>query len=369
MNNFYIFLDVNNILSYIAVSHYKPENVVILISQNLSGLDEESYIRFLKEKGIETVATHTVDPYDTDKVSSLIEEKGTVILPDSRYAYKLDLFYKLHKRNLKIVYVEEDGDIFEFREGFKEVRRNSAELDVSDYINNFGGRIYESNTKLFDEDNAIKILGIIMSDLSTYRKTTRNSVPFKTDYDNQNKLDLFLSQMNEKEKILIQKIVDVLVSGRVAKARRRKNTLSLYFNDRRYKDYIAKSGTWLEHMTYLALKDVDELTDVDASVAFDWHYTKKDIRNEIDLLAVFDNRLVVISCKDTKHHDEDQLNKLVVHAEGLGLKDSIKVFAVSRKPSESILERAKELGIHVLVYSGSKDKLTKDFKKILKLSR
>ena len=109
-----------------------------------------------------------------------------------------------------------------------------------------------------------------------------------------------------------------------------------------------KSGTALELFSFLAAVESGAFSDAATGVLLDLDglITKKkgDPRNEIDLTAVYKNRLVLISCKCTKPTKEF-LYEILTMAEQYGGKTAIPALICSEPAFEPVRERAKEMGV------------------------
>lgn len=109
-----------------------------------------------------------------------------------------------------------------------------------------------------------------------------------------------------------------------------------------------KSGTVLELYACLAAGESGAFTDVASGTLIDLDgllsKAKGDPRNEIDLTAVYKNRLVLCSCKCTKPTKE-HLYEILTMSEQYGGKYSIPVLICSEPAFEPVRERAREMGV------------------------
>lgn len=109
-----------------------------------------------------------------------------------------------------------------------------------------------------------------------------------------------------------------------------------------------KSGTVLELYACLAAGESGAFTDAASGTLIDLDgllsKSKGDPRNEIDLTAVYKNRLVLCSCKCTKPTKE-HLYEILTMAEQYGGKYSIPVLICSEPAFEPVRERAREMGV------------------------
>lgn len=116
-----------------------------------------------------------------------------------------------------------------------------------------------------------------------------------------------------------------------------------------------KSGTALEMFSFIAAAECGAFSDAATGVLLDLDglITKKkgDPRNEIDLAAVYGERLVLASCKCTKPTKE-YLYEILTMAKQYGGRHSIPMLICSEPSFEPVRERAKEMGV-VLIDNAS----------------
>lgn len=112
-----------------------------------------------------------------------------------------------------------------------------------------------------------------------------------------------------------------------------------------------KSGTALELYSCLAASECGSFTDTASGVCIDLdgNITNKkgDPRNEIDLCAVYKERLVLASCKNTipvKEH----LYEILTMADQYGGPHAVPMLICSEPALEPLKERAKEMGVRLI---------------------
>ena len=109
-----------------------------------------------------------------------------------------------------------------------------------------------------------------------------------------------------------------------------------------------KSGSALEMYTFFAVCECGSFSSAATSVTLDLDglITKRrgDPRNEIDVMAVYRNTPVLISCKCTKPTKE-YLYEILTMAEQYGGKYAAPVLVSSEPAFEPVRERAKEMGV------------------------
>lgn len=129
-------------------------------------------------------------------------------------------------------------------------------------------------------------------------------------------------------------------------------------------EYYLTSGAWLEHITYDIMKQIAK--DTHTGFKFAWQKNKSYIHNELDVVAVMDNHLICISCKDTDRYNYQTLNELMVYATRLGGKESIKVLVVTMPSYKaSTFERAKGMGIHIVEFYDSIKSLEEQLRELV----
>lgn len=271
----------------------------------------------------------------------------------------------LLKNHCQLAFVEEDGDIYlQNGDQFKEIEMDQVELDVEDYINNFGGIIEKSSEEIFDEPCANALLNIILKDLNTYR-TMLKGHPCKTN-EHTGYVQVKMNGLNVSEQDLMTQLIDTMIRYNICALKDKSNHRTLIFYDYDYKPFIATSGTWLEMATYKTLKNINHVDSPMSSVHFFWNRRNHNVSNEIDVMGTYDNRLILISCKDTGNNLEKALYELFTHGEQLGYDESIKVLVTTAALYDQLKQRAKELGIYLIRFERDTRSLSIGLKDALK---
>ena len=132
------------------------------------------------------------------------------------------------------------------------------------------------------------------------------------------------------------------------------------------KAFIFKSGTWLEIETNKLINKIEEIDESKNGVMFLWNDENQSIRNELDVVAIKDSVPIFISCKDSDKYNEIALNELNVYASKFGGENSYKILVATKEPIKSTIRiRAKEMGIHLIIFDGNEEKLIKEIKSII----
>jgi hypothetical protein len=127
-----------------------------------------------------------------------------------------------------------------------------------------------------------------------------------------------------------------------------KNRLSLTFVDAERTRFIC--GHWLEEYAWHIAEQAG-LNEVACGVEIDWENSRT--RNELDVLAVHNNRLLIIECKTVRFSDDHQksnntLYKINSLGESLRGVFGKKVLLSAWGVSSTMLDRAKTQGIKIL---------------------
>jgi len=367
MNKLYILQTEQNILNVIAAKHFDCNNIVIMKDRAFkSPFAEDGLTTYLRNEGFRT-ETHTFDPYDRNDLNELsqqLKKDDLFVVPNSRYAYTLNMV-TLFRDKCRMAFVEEDGDIY-LQEGehFKEVVKDQVDLEVEDYIENFGGYIKHSSEVLFEEPCANTLFKKIIQHLNTYRTMLKPS-PIKMNYDT-GYVHVDMQRLNKSQKQLMTDLINIMVRYNVCALKEKSTHNTLIFYDDEYKDFIGKVGTWLEMATYKALSNFKDVDSPMSSVFFYWNRKVSSVSNEIDVMGTYDNRLVLISCKDTGNNLEKALYELFTHGEQLGFDKSFKVLVTTSELYPQLKQRAKELGIHLVRFDKDMRSLSVGLKQVLK---
>ena len=144
------------------------------------------------------------------------------------------------------------------------------------------------------------------------------------------------------------------------------NVIKVSFNNEYLKSFIFKSGTWLEIVTNNLISEIKEIDEVKSGLMFFWNDKSKRVRNEVDVVAVKDSVVICISCKDSDKYNENALNELDVYSSKIGGKNVYKILVATKEPLKaSVTQRAKEMGISLVIFDGNEEKFKKKIQGII----
>ena len=248
-------------------------------------------------------------------------------------------------------------------------KENIYDLNVEEIIKSIGGSIVIDSEDSFNEEIINKMTFIIANNLETwekYRVRLTDSNLFIHNPFNPEMLEINTTCLNNDEIILINKCIHFLEVNNQITYTQKGDCIEIKFLNEYIKGFIFKSGTWFEIFTKLIIKEIKNIDDVKSGVVFFWSKEKENVKNELDVVAVKDSVLICISCKDSKKYDEVALNELNIYANQLGGANVKKILVATMEPSKSIvINRAKEMGISIVVYNGNRNKFKNDLQNII----
>jgi hypothetical protein len=251
-------------------------------------------------------------------------------------------------------------------------KRVTQMLDVSDYVQLAGGDIEMVNDSVFDRMIEDGTFDMIISDTYHWHQFSRLFVDPGIVVENETdplQFTVKFKQVGSRQVKYFRQYVDHFVEKGYFKVIANSMDRVIYrFSDSTFKSFFKLSGSWLELVAYKGVKDL-RMDDIDASVLFTWNRHIKNFENEIDLLAVKNGKLLMISCKDTKKVSKDYLNEIIVNSNSLGDDNVTKcLVTTSHMIHDSFFIRAKELEIHVIQYEDDFEEFKDKLKKIMKIS-
>lgn len=194
-----------------------------------------------------------------------------------------------------------------------------------------------------------------------YKQRLYDNEIFMHDYDDQRIVNINKEKLLDEEKDILIKVLENFKKLNLIEIEEDKNIKVTFLNDY-LKGFIFKSGTWLEVLTENIVREIKSVDDVKSGVVFIWDSLRSNIKNELDVVAIKDSVMICISCKDSAKYDENTLNELKVYSDRIGGENSKKILVATKKPNKSsIIDRAKEMGIHLIIL----DKDINVFKKTL----
>ena len=366
-------ISCHNDSSILLTHQYKPKSVLFLYrNKDLDILKsiEDYYTNlpctFLKEN---------IDNKSIDELENLIlkyKKNNALFNLTSENVLDVLIFYTLSLKNnicCKFLDIKNKQIINMSLDDITIKKGNIYDLNVEEIIKSIGGSIAIDSENSFNEEIINKMTFIIANNLETwekYRVRLTDSNLFIHNPFNPEMLEINTTCLNNDEIILINKCIHFLEVNNQITYTQKGDCIEIKFLNEYIKGFIFKSGTWFEIFTKLIIKEIKNIDDVKSGVVFFWSKEKENVKNELDVVAVKDSVLICISCKDSKKYDEVALNELNIYANQLGGANVKKILVATMEPSKSIvINRAKEMGISIVVYNGNRNKFKNDLQNII----
>ena len=260
--------------------------------------------------------------------------------------------------------------IYSFNEQLLKVNEEIEDLNLLSIIKGFGGNIVDDSYELCLKDDLIYFSKQIYNNLDLWNKQKQKLYDKSIFLHEENKheiINIDYSRIEDEERNLLDLILNKMKEMNEIAFTKNNDKVKVRFLNNYIKGFIFKSGTWLEIATNNLLKNIKEIDECRNGVIFLWNNGRKTVRNELDIIAVKDSVPICISCKDSDKYNEMALNELNVYASKIGGENAYKILVATKEPiKEPVKMRAKEMGIHLVIFDGNEKKFINTIKNIIK---
>lgn len=371
-------IDEFNDHNIIASLTLNPEKIVFIYEDNKEETDKFRNIKnYLKDKLPDTDVTGVaIDKLNQDKIcKELGAYKGSETIVNISGGSKLMslVVYKASKKySMESIFIDLDNEEM-LRLTNREIIRLDADfinLEVKDFIASTGGKIISDSTELFSDIKAQQYVDYIVKNYEMWndlKKIIRDSNIIIHNKFMMDTATISLDNLGEYQRRKLKGFLNRLKElNLIHISRVNRNKIIVKFKNIEAKTLLFKTGTWLEVLVYRILREMKEINDVKSGVLFLWDDEVNSVKNEVDVVAICRSRLIYVSCKDTEKYDEDTLNELNVYAEKLGGEDAKKILVATKESyKKSVVRRAEEMGIEIIIFNGNVDSLRKKLNKII----
>lgn len=351
----------------ILTKKYNFKNIIILKSDR----DEEKSCNNLKKIYEENSKSKVeIEKCDIDGIINKFKDKKNkfiinLTLDDTLMALKL--LYKCIELHITGVYIDiNNKKEYWFKEGLNVVEEEFIDLDLDDIFGLSRNNIISDDSDIHNKKYVLDFAKAIYENMDIwhkYKQRLYDNEIFMHDYNDQKIVNINKEKLLDEEKDILIKVLDKFKELNLVKVEEDKYIKVTFLNDY-LKGFIFKSGTWLEVLTESIVREIKSVDDVKSGVVFIWDSLRSNIKNELDVVAIKDSIMICISCKDSAKYDENTLNELKVYSDRIGGENSKKILVATKKPNKSsIIDRAKEMGIHLIIL----DKDINIFKKTLEV--
>lgn len=373
----------SNLSNYIGIRYAKGQAITYIYpklkkpQRDITLLDRLTFKSYLTKNSIKEIDQIEVDISDINALKHIIDQlpaDAVILLPPLTRGPHINLYEVSFSQSRKCLFVEPDGDVYEItKNGAISMNDDDVSLSIKHFIQQTNGYILQTNTTLFKEQASNELLDYLISNLEIFQHIFKTIRPLKkvelplqhpNAYDSSPSAIVNLAVMRSDEQLAYLEALNLLKRHNILNLKTLETTIEVEFLDVRYKDYFSKSGTWLEHYTQRALENIEEIVDVNSSVMFVWDKGLQHLQNEIDVMALTENQLINISCKDTAKLLETYLYILESHSEQLA-EDVIKIVVCTTAPNKLISDRANRLGVHIVVFEKNAFLFQKNIREII----
>ena len=260
--------------------------------------------------------------------------------------------------------------IYSFNEQLLKVNEEIEDLNLLSIIKGFGGNIVDDSYELCLKDDLIYFSKQIYNNLDLWNKHKQKLYDksiFLHEENNPEIINIDYSRIEDEERNLLDLILNKMKEMNEIAFTKNNDKVKVRFLNNYIKGFIFKSGTWLEIATNNLLKNIKAIDECRNGVIFLWNNGRKTVRNELDIIAVKDSVPICISCKDSDKYNEMALNELNVYASKIGGENAYKILVATKEPiKEPVKMRAKEMGIHLVIFDGNEKKFINTIKNIIK---
>ena len=317
-----------------------------------------------------------VDEGDIKELTRLIicnkNKRVLVNLTGGKRINSLILSELCKENHIKSIYVDiKNKHLYTMDNGIEILKEEFGDLEIVDIIEASGGSIIDESTELCEKEDLKYLTKQIYSNLPLWHKYKQKLYDldiFAHDYKDAKRVVVNFESLNSEEKKLLHNIMRKLIEiGGISCKEINKSEIEVLFLKNYLKGFLFKSGTWLEIATNILVKEIKEIDQVKNGVIFLWNDNVKGVRNEVDVVAIKDSVPICISCKDSDKYNENALNELNVYSAKIGGKKAYKILVATKEPVKvTVNERAKEMGISIVIFDGNEEKFKCKIKDILK---
>ena len=260
--------------------------------------------------------------------------------------------------------------IYNFNEQLLKVNEEIEDLNLLSIIKGFGGNIVDDSYELCLKDDLIYFSKQIYNNLDLWNKHKQKLYDksiFLHEENNPEIINIDYSRIEDEERNLLDLILNKMKEMNEIAFSKNNDKVKVRFLNNYIKGFIFKSGTWLEIATNNLLKNIKEIDECRNGVIFLWNNGRKTVRNELDIIAVKDSVPICIACKDSDKYNEMALNELNGYASKRCGENAYKILVATKEPiKEPVKMRAKEMGIHLVIFDGNEKKFINTIKNIIK---
>ena len=285
---------------------------------------------------------------DEKQLRELIDENTIVDVGGAKYL-SLVLFDMCARLNNKVIYYDAEENLIKDYRSHKPLEIEVVKLNIEDALRLRGGEIVSQlHHNVTEKENKEIIIKLVEENLDDYSAFIKYMTLVNNKMSDNNYLGNYEYAINKKD---YDELVEENIFNYIDELFGLEDDRISFIN-RKIRDIVTVSGTFLENYLYIKLSEADYFDDIKMSVIIDFSDEKyyHPVRCEIDCLVIKDNQLLFCSCKSSKASTDD-LNEIFVHNRMFGNSRSKAVIFVGEELDRrypSMYAKAIELGIYVV---------------------
>lgn len=368
-------LDNHNENSLVAINKLNPNKVIYITSKETQELYkdiEEYHKKNFYNIEIESILINEGDIENIQLILNKLSKNDTVInITGGKRINSLILLQEALLKGFKAIYIDVlNKQWYNFDDKLTISKDEFKDIYIEDMLNITGADLVMDSSDLSEKEDIVNLTKNIYDNLDIwykYKQKLHDTVIFIHDYENNKKVNVNINNLKSDEVDILVKCLDYMKNINGIEYKRNETQIEIFFLNDYLKGFIFKSGTWLEVLTNIVIREITEIDEVKSGVVFLWREGEQRVRNELDVLAIKDSVLICISCKDSEKYDENALNELDVYSKRLGGNNAKKILVATKAPcKECINDRAKAMGINLVILDKDINNFRNALKEIIK---
>lgn len=368
-------LDNHNGANILATKRFNPREVLFIYDKSkidLINTVENYYKNYLSSIKFNKVLIEEGNIALLNKIINESKDKNLLInLTGGSRINSLMLLNISKDNSIKSIYIDvKNKNLYIFDEDIEVAKEEYEDMQLEKIIKASGGTLLSDSSDLSNKEDLIYLTKSIYKNLDLwhkYKQKLYDANIFIHHYEDSKTVTIKVQLLLEEEKNLINKILKRLREmGGVDYSQISDGEITVNFKNEYLKSFIFKSGTWLEIATNIMIREIKEIDEVKSGVMFLWNDKSNIVKNELDVIAVKDAIPIFISCKDSDKYNEEALNELDVYSKQIGGSRVFKILVATKEPIKlAVKERAKEMGINLIIFDGIEENFKSQIKKIV----
>lgn len=370
-------VDKNNEFNILATRRFNPKEVIFIYKK-----EDESFLKSLKTYYKTYLPNITFKEFmvsegDIKELNRIISDnnKETLVnLTGGSRINSLGMLDICKNKAIRTVYIDiKNKYLYLFDNKVEIIKEEFEDMELDKIIKASGGEVINDSTKLSSKKDLILLTKGIYKNLEIwhrYKQKLYDSNIFIHYAEEPQVIKINLELLSKEERDILRKVLIYLKEIGGIEYSNENNNIKVFFKNEYLKSFIFKSGTWLEVATNNIINEIKEIDEVRSGVMFLWNDKSKVVRNELDVVAVKDSVVICISCKDSDKYNENALNELDVYSNKIGGKNVYKILVATKEPIKpSVKDRAKEMGINIIIFDGNEEKFKNKIKEVISKSK